>query len=949
MDSHSRNLGDIFRIPPPSPSRRDYSLRSCTPKDSNTETSRPQSPWSPCDLQLPSREVNRFSLYESNPPALNRSTYYSGPLSTPPKGTDRSYYSGPLPSPSPLPSYFNSPLPGLSTTTTEAFEFLTGARTHFRWSFSDGSESPEVEFNREISFREDKAEACDPVEGNDDTASLEDGPCPLNSSPSVSNIGEGSEKQIPNGRDHDYVRHEFGIADEVAQHKADMGRASQICELTELNTHTDEIYDLQHVARNEDKDSKAAGVTIDRKHKPFGSIAWDILDDDKNEIAISHLAMVTVPFKWEKTPGKVHSRNSSTSTESYVNEIKVKDSSVAFSFGRDRGFYGGIEKGSEKASNKPLNEEVGASDVNLVAPAMNVLESSTPPPKPIPQKALRSAVPFKWEKEPGKAKFEDRAIPEAVSALSLPPRLVSAAVKRNSSSASATSTKSRSKSITSGIRVRPANRKSANATEADSCRQSQGESLSPPSTPLGVLSRLTLSTTFSSGPLDGKARPSHASGRISLVSKSGPITQFGTPQYESEEFYCEGRLNSVRSPTSTLSGPDSVPSCNFDKRSHKYQSVTCSHSSSGVSAELLEYWSYVTLPSSSSPSRHPSNDSESRASPQMVSVEDRDDVKTSNNGTLIKLRRKSHTQLASSKPPMSPIRSSQTAPASPSRTEEVNGYSSHYEEFFNGKGSGSSSTSPSELEDELPCAQEEVLIDLEPPTRLPYTIPSPLAQCVVVESEPLSPTPVASKSSACLSKLRFKSGRGSNTTPCLWVQNCSYNAKTRSIGDSYKSPAYKATLELLSPLPNQSKKAESHQSRTVNVRSGSSRRRRVRIVVCIYALSSFSCNHLYSSSSAGVFKKGNVHTMSFRLNIFGTIPFMLTGDSMQVSETSPSEVYTVQLWKDTDPLLSLTVCSRRYLFSTLQSLSKLHPTMIQILDHLNFFGSKMPRSQSSQI
>lgn len=125
---------------------------------------------------------------------------------------------------------------------------------------------------------------------------------------------------------------------------------------------------------NEDKDLKVVGVMIDCKYKLFGFIVWDILDDDKNEIVIFYLVMVIVFFKWEKIFGKVYLWNFLILIELYVNEIKVKDSSVVFSFGRDCGFYGGIEKGFEKVRNKLLNEEVGVFDVNFVVLVMNVLE-----------------------------------------------------------------------------------------------------------------------------------------------------------------------------------------------------------------------------------------------------------------------------------------------------------------------------------------------------------------------------------------------------------------------------------------------------------------------------------------------------------------------------------------------------------------------------------------------
>lgn len=76
----------------------------------------------------------------------------------------------------------------------EVFEFFIGVRIYFWWLFSDGLELLEVEFNCEISFREDKVEVCDLVEGNDDIVFLEDGLCFLNFLLLVLNIGEGLEK-----------------------------------------------------------------------------------------------------------------------------------------------------------------------------------------------------------------------------------------------------------------------------------------------------------------------------------------------------------------------------------------------------------------------------------------------------------------------------------------------------------------------------------------------------------------------------------------------------------------------------------------------------------------------------------------------------------------------------------------------------------------------------------
>lgn len=885
MASFSEDVDGVLRIPAVSPSRRDYSLRSSSVKASESNSSRPQSPWRPRDPHLPSPESSSFHLYESNLPGLDRSVYYSGPLPAPSKSVDRSYYSGPLPGPlpshipasscfsgplsnpsplppyfsgplsslSPLPSYFSSPLPGFSTTTIESFGFPTGS-SNFPQRLLSGdalSEAPEVGSSPGSSFGEGREVALVAEDDDDDTESVGDEPYKSygNFALSTSSISARTGAQDGNGRTRNCVSQELKISRDASYQKIHLNRGYKSGEIFGHGVRSGGTYNSSSELANPDRELKPAKVMDVRKHRPSGSIAWEALNDDANESINCQMAMVAIPFKWEEAPGKARDtvRNGPllASPRSRSSEKKLKDShsGVAneFSFGVSNRFYGdSANKAPEKVDSGRWSEELSASGIDLVAPTSSKFLESVPRSlKPTPRKAPRSSVPFEWEEEPGKSKFEEKAASDAIPKLQLPPRLASASVKRNSVSTSTTSSssrRSRSMSITSEkrARARPAKggvsaSESRESSVSKHSRQSQEESqslqqspLAQPSTPQDMNNRLALASNFLSGPLDVTARPSQSSCGNSFASRSGPITPFGLPQLQSAEVFCE---TSVRSPTSTLDGPGSVPSYSSSKSSRKSSSVTYSHSSSGTSAESFEHWTYGDQASFPSTSRLPSTEFDSQGSSRSGSVKPRDDVETPNIGDKLSRRSKSSSSSSSSsKPPMNPIRSSQTvSTAMSSRLVDIEGHLPHADEC-----SRSSPTPALKVEDELSCTQKEELIDLEPPTRLPYKMPSlSRSSDAVFKSPSSSPTRTPSEALTCLPRFFSKSEPRSNVTPCFWVENPSFHAPVNFTEDGYRSPAYKATLELLSPSPNLSKKSD---SRVARLRKSSSRLGQVHIV-----------------------------------------------------------------------------------------------------------------------
>jgi hypothetical protein len=362
----------ILRIPPTSPSRRDYQLRSVSPSPS-----RPQSPWRPRE-QVSSQEVDTFRLYESYPPALARSNYYSGPLPSAPQGVDRSFYSGPLPGApqgvdrsyysGPLPTItppsqpsFSGPLSGFSTTTTESFdfEFSTWAKIYHRQHDSSSVPgSPEVG-----SSQEGKS-----VRGryDDDAESVEDEPSKFYlSNPAESRAraaAEFAERAGKYGGSRNCVSGELGISEAIAKQKFEVARGYKSGEILGLNICADGIYTSSPLV--------ADVVDVDKHQHVGATAAWDaLMNDAKNDISNAKndksnpkkgdpntkkgssnaksdnsngdSEMVAIPFKWEGVAGKAkdsaskkpNSRTSSTSTKpnSRTSSTSTKPNSRTFS------------------------------------------------------------------------------------------------------------------------------------------------------------------------------------------------------------------------------------------------------------------------------------------------------------------------------------------------------------------------------------------------------------------------------------------------------------------------------------------------------------------------------------------------------------------------------------------------------------------------------------------
>ncbi|KAG0597561.1 hypothetical protein M758_12G004500 [Ceratodon purpureus] len=927
MASFSEEDG-MLQIPATSPCRRDYHLRSFSPAQlSEYETSRPQSPWLPRS-ESRSEKTSTFCLYGSSPAPLDQSNCYSGPLPAARQGVPRSYYSGPLPSSSPLPSYFSGgALPDFMTTTTESFAFRGRARgCHARHSGEVSSVSgrlPEVGSSRECSFREE--EGLSLVEGDDDVDEVgevlytsylrrkEEGRSPLRSSRMASPSPANSLDLVAlrqSGRMRNCVSGELGTRFELAQQRAQVARGYKSGEIVGLEICADGIYPSPDMRSEVEALVKVGREISMRKQMSLESMVCETRNDDEserrnselamvavplngavNERLISESAMVAIPFKWEEIPvkrgdssKKVYSRTSSGSRPARItSEQKVmSESQIAAtkepSFGNSHRFYDGAKKGSELGKSERWSES--ESDVKRVLPAHVKLEksssisfsasSSVSSAKPKGKRAGSSAVPFKWEVEPGKPKVEEKASrsPEAAPALQLPPRLAStSSSRRNSCSASGPPSRRNSMVAASGNRARqPSPSLSASVVSTSSSvgkpsLQSQKMHSPPQPSPSSQVAkpRHTLATVFRSSPLSSTAGQSDCTPKR---GSSGPISsQFGSPQYQSVEYLCEdpSSWNRVHSPTSTLCGPGSdshsnPSSCKSDKSSRK-SSVSFPHSYSSTSAESFEQWSYGDHISPTS--RHPSirEFSESEGFSRANSVRGHDEVA---DRTMTKLRRKLNLKSSSSKPPMSSILSSHAAHASSSRSVDANEYSSHGEEYFDCQGSGSL-PSPSSNPKIVEHSDVKEEAEAEPPTRLPYKMPSPVHDIEPKEASP-SPLPTrgGSEFSNCLALRKFLS---KGESPRLWMENPSWDlsdAPTNIVEDGYRSPAYKATLELLSPSPNLMSKKSGSRSVAKLPRSSSSQRRHPHLVEVL-------CNSLRQSLHRCT-KRSVARTQSIVLN-----------------------------------------------------------------------------------
>ncbi|KAG0606210.1 hypothetical protein M758_9G122500 [Ceratodon purpureus] len=422
----------MVRIPPMSPSRRDYQLRSASPTPS-----RPQSPWRPREQVSPrgSQEIDTFRMYESYPSAARSnyysgplpsapqgSSFYSGPLPSAPQGVDRSYYSGPLPTITP-PSqpYFSGPLSGFSTTTTESFdfEFSTWAKIyHGQHDSNSVSESPEVgsRTGSRTGSRAGSSQEGKSVRGHYDHDAdwADDEPSTFYlSNPAESRAranAEFAERAGKYGPARNCVSGELGISEAIAKQKSQVARGYKSGEILGLNICADGIYNS----------SPPAAIVVEtpgpRHSGP--TAAWDALMKDakkdmkndipnaKNDHSVSDSEMVAIPFKWEDVSGKArdsvpkkpNSRTSSTSTKpsSRASSISTKPNSRTSSTSTVSQKPNSRTSSTSTVSQSKANSRThSTSNVSQKPANSRTSSTSTVPPKPNSRTSSSSTLPKK--------------------------------------------------------------------------------------------------------------------------------------------------------------------------------------------------------------------------------------------------------------------------------------------------------------------------------------------------------------------------------------------------------------------------------------------------------------------------------------------------------------------------------------------------------------------------
>lgn len=825
MASFTGDTG-VLHIPASSPYRRDYQLRSCSKTDTECDTSMPQSPWLPRTETFSDKE-NLFRLFEYTPVGINRSNFRSGPLPVATHGMRRSYNSGPLPyCHSPLPSYFGGPPSNFNTIERQLSDISSAGKPEV------GSRFREDEEDAEMSAGEGEDDEVDGVRNVLDSSHLSK--TVENCSPSTLSLGAMLGMPRPNDKSRNPVSEKMGVNYE----KTGVCGGSKSGSLAEPNNCPNRI-NQRTGTRKHGADVEVGAVAGALKHQSSGSTIRETANNSKNESSNSGFSMVAIPFKWEDAPfstrrnvaKKSHLRISSSSPAlSGLSVSKAED----FQVNDSHNLNGRSEHLTE-------NEASGRGDKLAVVPSRNPVATaaakcleaaSSPSEVDGSEEVVCSAVPFKWEEAPGKPKLDERPSPEAAPALQLPPRLARLNIMRGN----APTSRSHSMSVVLANRSWTAGRTSSAPAPASSpsikiLRLLPKETQLPlQSSPGEVESSHTRPAAFRSCPLDKTGRPHNlppmkkASGSL-----SEHISQFGSAQHLSGEFSCDSSnvCNTVRSPTSTLCGPscdgNSNPSPRSDKSSRK-SPVSGSFSSNSHSVESFEAW--FCGDHSSPTSRHITiRETEVQGTPRYASVGGHDEGETGHGGALVRVRSRLNLSSSSSKPPLSPTCGRNVYIP---RSVDSSDYSSHGEEFYDCHDINEFPRSPSKPEEEV-----------DPPTRLPYKMPSPPRE-VSVEPELASPTSAFPEFSNCLAFPRLLSKTSesvSKAKSCIWVANPSsgLDAPSNSMEDGVRSPAYKATLELLSPLPNLSKKSGFRSSK---LGSSSLRQRQPHLVVIFPSLHS---------------------------------------------------------------------------------------------------------------
>lgn len=765
---------DLLQIPATSPCRRDYQLRS------RCDTSRPQSPWRPRSTTS-IEGVSVLNLSESNSPAFDGSNSESESLPAALQGLERPYCSDPIiGSPSTISSYVGGPRE------CKGIELLS-RKPAVACSFREEEE--------EASEEEEEDEELDEVRNVPYTSYLS-GRDDSNMPPSMS-LGSILAMQTSKIKTRNNVNGNLGVNNEKSQsaRRFKNGAFYDSDECVDALNRTIEM-------RKEGCGLNVATHAGASKNRSSGFTVRGASTDGKNKSSDCELPRVTNPFKWEDAPfatrknlKKPHLRTSSSSlTRSRVNVPKVESMQ---NNSPDR-FCGWSENKTGKVESDRSVKVAEISNINLVPQAAAKRVESLPvaSAKAAREEVACSAVPFKWEEAPGKPRLEQKDNTEAIPALQLPPRLA----KRNNLRKNSPTSRSLSMSVAPADRTRSSSHNfSASAPDMSSVdkisHNLKKDSQSPSQPSSGTdKSRSTLAAAFCSDPLEKTAKPNE----FFSDSQPEPVSQFGSPQYQNADFTSDksNAWNSVRSPTSTLCGPGSdslsTPSSCSSKTSLK-SPTTVSLSSIMLSGETPEPWS--NRDHASPTSRHSSiRQLEYQESSCSGSVGGREEVEISHGRTLLNLSRIVSRRSSSSKPLVSP---NSGRDVSISRSVDSNGYSSYGEDHLDSQDSGFSLPPPFKPEEQS-----------EPPTRLPYKMPSTPAQDVAVKTECASAARAAPDLSNCLGFPIFRSKgarSGLLSTQCLWVENPSWdlpNEPSSSTEDGFRSPAYKATLELLSPPPN---------------------------------------------------------------------------------------------------------------------------------------------------
>lgn len=855
-----------------SPSRRDYQLRSCPSNANfnNNAPSPPLSPWIPRS-QFPSRTTTFHYQQEQQAPRL-----------------DRSYFSGPLP------STVNMESADFFSHGANSFHVQ-----HQQCSDSSLPGTPEVGSSRHSSSpeRDDSTIRGDDDDDHADEKELaaashvrrsEDENCVTDTEAQVlySSTHEGFNGRPVNlrqvGRPRNCVSGELGLGFNFLSlplpQRSQTG-TSRRCASGEIGSSTTESAaypDVESDVVNVAVSSEAKERCVDERsphvsrRRPSATIAWDTL----NELKMDSPRAVAVPFTWEEAPGKakIQECKKHTRTPARKNNAKECDGGSMISSSSPPRYFS-RRPASEKAdSRRSSNAErsdlrrfsnVERGEGNLVLPAAaNFLRKGHGQQRKkngLP-KVAPAAIPFKWEEVPGKSKFiESKATSEpAAPSLQLPPRLSSTSRKNDSFSSS-----SRKSNVGTTRARKSTSSASLLSSSPDGCESqkssSKGSSVPSLSQIQKANSRHTISDISHSGPLEDMLLPSNRSSswQGSSGAHSGPLlshaAHFGLPQYRSAELQCgttdggwqhldsskrSSNLSSC-SPTSTLYGPghgngraarsvtSSSTSEHDNSRSHAI--VPYSNSYSSTSYDSLEQWSHREQASPTS--RRPSG--ADSGSPYLGPIKSTEEPRSPVHGAMIKLCEKLKLK-SKSKPGASPILwSPRVTPSPPSF--DLNGDYSHGEEYFDCRGSNSSSPAQDvkELEEGPPTEVEEE-------TRLPYKMPPTpphMLELARVDCDKSAERSSATDFSNCLGvpmpKFLSKgetAANGNDGRP--WVDNPHWDPPTTVVEDGYRSPAYRATLDLLSPSDElMAKRSGSRRSRSLKLSSASLRKTQSQLVV----------------------------------------------------------------------------------------------------------------------